>query len=152
VTTDNKPVGTKIIKIALIVFGGLIVALVIFWSGMIVGFRKASFSYQWGKNYSNLFMRRPEHKMQMRDFKGKGFMDASSAVGLVIGVSPGTLIIKGDDGVEKSIIISDKTVIRKWQDTIALDNIKIDEKVVVFGIPSSTGQIEARFIRLMPKP
>lgn len=151
-TTDKKLVGTNIIKIALIVFGLLIAVVAIFHAGMMVGFRKASFSYQWDKNYNNLFMGGPGHKIQGGNFRGKGFMDANSAFGSVIGVSSSTLIIKGDDNVEKSIFISSKTVIRRGPETIGSGDIKADDRVVVLGVPSSTGQIEARLIRLMPKP
>lgn len=149
--SDNKKlISAKIIRTALIIFGGLIMAMVIFWSGMMVGFRKASFSYQWGGNYHNIFEGGPERRMPP-DFRGKVFMDANSAFGLVIGVNSSTLIIKGDDDIEKSIFITNQTVIRRGPETIGAGDIKSDDRVVVLGIPSSTGQIEARLIRLMPK-
>lgn len=142
--------GAKIIKIILIIFGGFIIALAIFWAGMLVGFRKAEFSYQWGGNYRNLFEGGPEHRPS-RDFRGRGFIDANSAAGSVIQINTSTLIIKGDDSVEKNILISDKTTIRRGQETIQTIDIKADDRVVVLGVPSTTGQIEARLIRLMPK-
>ncbi len=151
-TNDKKLVGTNIIKIALIVFGLLIAVMAIFHAGMMVGFRKASFSYQWDKNYKVLFTRGPGHKMQGRDFREEGFMDANSAFGSVIGVSSSTLIIKGDDDVEKNIFITNQTVIRRGPETIGTGDIQSDDRVVVLGVPSSTGQIEARLIRIMPKP
>lgn len=152
-TTENKLVGINIIKISLIVFGLLIAVMAIFWAGMMVGFRKANFNYQWDKNYNTLFTRGPGQKMPpMRDFRGKEFMDANSAFGLVIGINSSTMIIKGDDDIEKSIFITNQTVIRRGPETIGPGDIKSDDRVVVLGVPSSTGQIEARLIRLMPKP
>lgn len=144
----NQIAGAKIVKTGLIIFGVLIIGLSIFWCGMMVGFRKASFNYQWGENYHNLF--EGGARRLPRDFRGRGFMDANSATGSVIKIDTSTLIIKGDDGVEKSILISDKTLIRRWQDTVAVNDVHVDEQVVVLGVPSSTGQIEARLIRLMP--
>jgi hypothetical protein len=138
----------KIVKTVLIILGGFIIACGIFWLGMIIGLRKASFNYQWGKNYSDLF-ERPE-RMVFVNSRGGGFIDANSAVGFVIKIDTSTLLIKGDDGVEKSILIGGSTVIRRWQNTILPDDIKVDEKVVILGVPSSTGQIEARLIRVMP--
>lgn len=144
----KKVFGTKIVKTALLVLGILIIALFVFWSGMMVGFRKAGFNYQLGQNYHELF-EGPDRRLS-RDFRGRNFMDANSAVGSVIKVDTSTLVIKGDDGMEKSILISDKTSIRRFQDAILPSDIKVDEKVVVLGAPSTTGQIEARLIRVMP--
>lgn len=144
----KKVFGAKIVKTAILVLGLLIVFLFVFWSGMMVGFRKAGFNYQLGQNYHELF-EGPERRLS-RDVKGRNFMNANSAVGSVIKIDTSTLIIKGDDGMEKSILISDKTLVRRFQDTILPSDIKVDEKVVVLGAPSSTGQIEARLIRVMP--
>lgn len=144
----KKVFGTRIVKTSLFVLGGIIIILAIFWSGMMVGFYKAGFNYEWSKNYHDLF-EGPERRM-VRDFRGRNFMNANSAVGLVIRVDTSTLIIKEDDGAEKSILISDKTSIRRFQDAILTSDIKVDEKVVVLGAPSTTGQIEARLIRVMP--
>lgn len=150
-TTDiKKIIGTKAVKISLGVFGVFIIVICIFWLGMMVGFRKAGFSYQWGKNYRNLFEERSEHKFS-RDLRGKSFFDAHSAVGSVIKSEDSVLIIKGDDNVEKSISIGSSTVIRRGQNGIMYSDIKADDRVVVFGVPSTTGQIEARLIRVMSK-
>ncbi len=148
-TDIKKLIGTKIVKTSLIIFGGLIVAMAIFWFGMFVGFHKAGFSYQWGENYGNLF-EGTEHRLS-RELRGGGFIDAHSAVGSVIKVDTSTLIIKGDDNVEKNISINSNTVIRRGQNTVSSADIKADDRVVVLGVPSSTGQIEAKLIRLMPK-
>ncbi len=150
--SDNQKqiVGTRIIKTALIVLGCLIIMLVTFWSGMMIGFRKASFNYQWGRNYQGLFEEN-EHRFP-RDLRGMGFMNAHSATGSVIKVDTSTLIIKGSDGIEKNILIGNNTLIRRFQNTISPADIKVDDQVVVLGVPSTTGQIEARFIRVMPQP
>jgi hypothetical protein len=145
----KKVFGTKIVKTSLIVLGAIIIILVIFWSGMMIGFHKAGFNYQLGQNYHELF-EGPERHLS-RDFRGRNFMDANSAIGLVIKIDTSTLLIKGDDGMEKSILISDNTSIRRFQDTILPSDIKIDERVIILGAPSTTGQIEARLIRVMPK-
>lgn len=144
----KRVLGTKIIKTSLFVLGALIIILAIFWSGMMVGFHKAGFNYQLGQNYRELF-EGPERHLS-REFRGRNFMDANSAIGLVIKIDTSTLVIKGDDGMEKSVLISDKTSIRRFQDTILPSNIKIDERVIILGAPSTTGQIEARLIRVMP--
>ncbi len=144
----KKVLGAKIVKTSLFILGGLIIVLAIFWSGMMVGFRKAQFNEKFGRNYQDIFM--GSKRRGPIDFRGKNFMDANSATGSVIKIDTSTLIIKDDDGMEKSILISDKTSIRRFQDTILPSDIKVDEKVVILGAPSTTGQIEARLIRVMP--
>lgn len=149
----------KIAKTILTSLAALVLALVIFSAGMLVGFRKARFSYQWGENYHRLFgmpsgvIPNDPHRAKPpfglpRDIRGDNFINPNSAIGSVIKTDSSTLLIKGDDNTEKNIAISAGTIIRKGRDTIQLKDLKPDDKVVILGIPSSTGQIEAKLIRV----
>lgn len=60
------------------------------------------------------------------------------------------LIIKDRDGTEKIILVTDKTEIRKFRETVKLSDLKIDDYVVVIGEPNDAGQVEAKLIRIMP--
>lgn len=164
-----KQVGGKnIIKIILISLGVFILVLAIFGFGMFVGYRKARFSYLWGENYHNLFgmpkgvpSLGPEigpGKMMppggprgfIREARGEDFINPNSVVGSVVKFDTNTLYILGNDNVEKSIFIAKDIIIRKGHDTLQLFDLKLDDKVIILGSPSSTGQIEAKFIRIMP--
>ncbi len=140
--------GKNIIKIILIIFGALIIVLAIFAAGMAMGFHKARFSYQWGENYHRLF---GGPKMGWgREARGDEFINPNSVVGSVVKFSSGTLYIKGIDNTERSVLITTSTAIQSGRDTIKISELKTDDKVVVLGSPKSTGQIEAKLIRVMP--
>jgi uncharacterized membrane protein len=140
--------GKKVIKIILIVFGALIIFLAIFTAGMAVGFRKAMFSYQWGENYHRLFG--GPRKGWGGDMRGSDFISSNSVVGSVIKFASGTLYVKGLDNVERSVLITSSTTMQSGRSSIKASELKADDKIIILGVPSSTGQIEAKLIRIMP--
>ena len=140
--------GIQIVKCLIIGLGALVFILVIFWAGIMVGSREARFSYQWGENYHHLFGPPPA---PLKGGRGLDFTNPNSAAGIVVKVSTNTLYILDDDNTEKSISISNSTLIRKLQDTLKTNDLKVNDQVVILGEPSSTGQIEAKFIRVFPQ-
>jgi hypothetical protein len=44
------------------------------------------------------------------------------------------------------------TEIRRFKDVIQLNDLKVNEPIVVIGEPNDSGQIIAKFIRMMPFP
>ena len=152
----------KVLRIGLIILGAMILLGGIFTAGMFVGFRKARYSYDWGENYQHLFGgpkrgpmmdRRADFNQPgrgpMMEFKGEGFINSGSAVGKVIKSDSNTLYIMGDDNVEKNVLVNTTTLIRHFRDAIKLEDIKANDDVVIFGSPSSSGQLEAKLIRVL---
>ncbi|MDD5750398.1 MAG: hypothetical protein PHU56_01975 [Candidatus Pacebacteria bacterium] len=141
---------SKTFKMILLVIAGLVVFLLVFKAGMMVGFEKANFSCRWSDNYHRNFGGPRE------GFPGgigdRDFMEANGVVGQVIKVASSTLVIKGRGDVEKIVLIKDDTIINKFKDTITLDGLQADDMVVVIGEPNDDGQIEAKLIRVMPAP
>ncbi len=128
--------------------GGVIVALLIFQAGVLVGYHKAGFSYRLGDNYHRTFVgERGEFPMDI--YRGD-FTDAHGSVGKIIKIDLPTFVLEGQDGVEKIISIGDDTVIRQFRETIKPADLKINDFVVVIGSPNTQGQIESQLIRLMP--
>ncbi len=134
------------IMIVLIVV--IIALLLVFSAGMYVGFRKARFSYQWGENYHKNFGG-PRGGL-FRDFGGKDLIDANGIAGQVIKVDDSTLVIKGRDNTEKIISIKEDTTIMRFKESAKLVDIKPDDFIVAIGEPNDSGQIEAKFLRVMP--
>ena len=126
--------------------GALIVLLLVFQFGMFVGFRKARFSYGWGDNYHRNFGG-PKGGF-LRDFAGKDFINGHGTTGTVVKVDGNTIIVKGIDGTERTANISDQTAIRKGTETIKITDLKIDERIVIIGIPKDDGSIFAEIIRV----
>ena len=50
--------------------------------------------------------------------------------------------------MEKIIVISGETILKKGRQTIDRDGLKIGDGVVIIGSPNEDGQIEARLIRV----
>jgi hypothetical protein len=132
--------------------GGLIVLLLVFKAGMSVGYKKAGFSYRWGENYHRNFSG-PRHGF-MNDFFSdkKDFIESNGAFGQIISVNGGTIVMRGRDNVEKIVLVKEDTTITRFREKVELSALKADDFIVAIGEPNSAGQIEARFIRIMPPP
>ncbi len=146
----NKTFQSKGFKTALWIIGGLIILLFIFKAGMMVGMRKANFSYKWGENYHRNFGG-PRGGF-FDDFVGKDLMNAHGVFGQIIKIEKETLVIKGRDNVEKIVLVKEETTIERQRSALKLADLKVNDLVVVIGEPNETGQIEAKFMRLMPPP
>ena len=141
---------SKVPKKILYGIGIAVIALVIFQAGVFVGYHKAAFSYRWGDNYYRTFGE-PQKRFG-KDFPRGGFSDAHGATGEIIKIDLPTLVVQGQDNIEKIVVIKNDTAIRRSRDTAQQMDLKIDDFVVVIGSPNDQGQIEAKLIRLMPPP
>jgi len=146
---------------------GLAIVILIFCIGMFVGEKKAGFSYRWAESYHQNFggprggFLGDWQKLPLSpgDFTAVHGLfgqiiktDPSTGSGQVPSIGSGqtTLIIKGGDGVEKIVLVKDNTLIRRFRETVKPADLKVDDYIVVIGEPNDSGQIEAKFIRLMP--
>ncbi len=124
----------------------IIVIMLIFYAGMTVGFYKASFGHAWGDNYERNFGMMPDRPM----FGGDNFPNAHGAAGKIIKIELPTIIVQDKDNTEKVVLIKDDTQIQKIREQATKNDLKIDDFIVVIGTPNEQGQIEAKFIRVMP--
>lgn len=153
---------SKIFKAALIAIGITALLLLSFKAGEFVGYKKARFSYRWAENYHQNFggprdgfMRgpigkfMPEHMESfMRDVAGKDYMNAHGITGAILKIDGDTMIIQGQDDIEKTVLISDNTIIKKHRETIAFGDLKVNDTIVIIGSPNDQGQIESKLIRI----
>ena len=146
----NKIFQSKAFKIVLIIVVLSIFLLLGFQLGLMVGFKKASFSYQWGDNYHRNFAG-PRNGF-LGNFDRNDFMDAHGVIGQIVKIDPSTIIIKDHDNLEKIVLVNDKTIINRFRENIKLSDLKIDDVVVIIGDPNNSGQIAAKLIRLLPPP
>lgn len=153
---------SKSFKIAAIITGSIIMALVIFTAGVNVGFHKARFSYNFGENYEKNFMGpRPEMmgfqgpmgmmREKARNFEGRDFRNPHGISGTIISVSENSIIIKDKDNRESSVSVDDKTAIKLGRDDIKIGDLKVEEQIVVIGKPEDDGVISADLIRVFEK-
>jgi hypothetical protein len=149
---------SKNFKIAALAVGIIIIALISFAGGVVVGLKKARFSYKFGENYERNFVGGPfqgsegmmgrGQRGMMGDFGGRGFRNSHGIAGNIISVADNKIVIKDRNGQENTISVSDKTLIKRGQDTISLNDLKNDEQIVVMGQPDDNGTISADLIRV----
>lgn len=138
-TDFKKMFPSKLFTRILCIIGIVIVALLIFQTGVFVGYHKAAFSYRWGQEYYHTF-------------GGHRFPSSHGAIGKIIKVDLPTFIMEGPDKTEQVVLTTDTTIVRRFRDVIKPSDLKPDDYVVVIGSPNDKSQIEARFIRLVPAP
>lgn len=156
----------KWVIIGLVGFVGLVL---IFGAGMLVGGMKARFSYSWAENYhKNFGGPRGGFLNDWQNFPKGDFLEGHGVFGEIIELNPSagsptsseqagtsseqaSFVIKGQDNVEKIIVIAKGTIVNKGRETIK-DGLKVGDFVVIIGSPNEKGQIEAKLIRIMPKP
>lgn len=145
---------SQTLKTVIYTLGVLAIVFFIFQAGMLAGYRKASFGRNWGENYERNFG--PVHRVQMMggqmgDFRN--LPNANGAIGKIIKIElPNLIVLDDKDQTEKIIIVNDDTEIRRMREVLKKEDLKIDEHIIVVGSPNSSGQIEAKLIRLIPEP
>ncbi|MFA5827539.1 MAG: hypothetical protein WC839_03535 [Candidatus Paceibacterota bacterium] len=130
--------------------GTIIIIVLIFSAGISIGFHKASFGRNWGDNYERNFGFGMMSGRQM--FNNNNFPNAHGAVGKILKIELPTIIVQDKDSIEKVVLIKNNTEIQKMMQKITISDLKIDDYIVVIGNPNEQGQIEAKFIRIMPSP
>lgn len=144
----NRIFQSKAFKTALWIIAGLIVFLLVFKAGMVVGLKKAQFSYKWGENYHRNFGG-PRGGFLGDSYEGD-FIDAYGTFGQIIKIDGSTIAVKGRDDVEKLVVVKDDTTVKRLRDTVKLSDLKVNDYIVVIGNPNDAGRIEAKLIRLLP--
>ncbi len=146
---------SKLYLVITLSLAAVLVLVLTFGAGMYMGFHKARFSYQWGENYHKNFG--GPRSGFLEGFGGKDLIDANGIAGQVIKVNPSTnsgqaatLVIKGRDNTEKIILVKEDTAIMRFKESVKLSDIKTDDFIVAIGEPNDVGQIEAKFLRIMP--
>ena len=137
-------------KIVILSIAGLLVVLLSFRAGMVVGYRRAGFSENWGNNYHRNFAG-PKGGF-MDDFKDRDYLESSGTFGQILKIDGQTIAVKSREGVEKTILVNEKTEIRRFRDTVKIEDLKTDEFIVTIGEPNEVGQMVAKLIRVMPPP
>ena len=151
---DSKAL-VKILHILVVI----IIAMSIFYAGTLVGFQKASYGRIWSEHYNQNFgmgRRNINTGMMGGGFNGIGMMNyfpnAHGATGKIIKIELPSVIVQDKDNTEKVILIKDDTKIQIGRTEIKTGSLKMDDFIIVIGAPNEQGQIEAKLIRVIPRP
>ena len=151
--TSKKLINHDILKKIIIGLVIIVIIMLIFEIGVRVGEKKAGFSYRWAEEYHRNFAG-PQGGFfgDWRSFPGGDFINAHGVFGQIIKIDGLTIVMKGNDDAEKIVIVKEDTIIERLRETVKISDLKVDDFVVVIGEPNDSGQIEAKFIRLLPTP
>lgn len=142
---------SKTVRGILMGIGIAILVLVIFQTGVTVGYHKARFVSRFGDNFNKNFVD-PKHGGAGDKFLMRGMPGGHGALGEIVNISMPQIVVAGPDNLEKTILVGTTTRIRQFQNEITINDLKIGDFIVVLGVPNSEGQIEAKLIRTMPTP
>lgn len=145
----NKITQSKAFKFVFVGIAFLIVFLLVFKVGMMVGFKKAEFTGKWSDNYYNNFAG-PQKGFAGQGLGDNDFLESNGVSGQIIQINTDSVVIKDRNNIEKYLFVDAGTIIKKFQDTILISDLKNDDFIVVIGSPNSLGQIQAKLIRVMP--
>lgn len=138
----------KPLRLGIYIIGTLFVLCATLQLGIFIGYHKASFARDWGDHYKKNFgLERPE---SFGGMMGGRLPTSYGASGKVLTLSLPSFIIEDNDGTEKTILITNKTLIKVGMQNASSSAIIGDSFVVVLGSPNTSGQIEAKLIRVMP--
>ncbi len=145
--------GRDILKWGIIGLVGFVVLILVFGVGVKVGTIKARYSYRWAENYHKNFAG-PKGGFfgdwrKVPPFPGD-FIEGHGAFGEIIELKDNSFVIKGRGDIEKIVITTKDTVVKKGMETVK-DGLKVGDYAVVIGSPNEEGQIEAKMIRIFEK-
>jgi len=146
--TLKQFVRSKAFTRSLIALGIILATSAVFYAGLSVGYRKASFAYRWGETYHQNFG--GPRAGFIPGIPSEDFVNQHGTFGRVLMVSMPRMIIESPEGLEKTVLISTGTTVMKFRDRVEASSIVPDDQAVVIGSPNTDAQIEARLIRILP--
>lgn len=139
--------------VAIAVVGGVAVVFVVFQAGVLVGYRKAGFSYRGGENYYQTFGRPNEVKMLPNMMRRElSNSNSNGVIGKIIEINLPNVVIETADKIETVMTIETGTTIRRFRDNLKATDLAVDNFVAVLGSADNQGKIKAKLIRLIPPP
>ncbi len=139
----EKMINSGKVRVIASIMGALILALLIFHAGIVVGSRHDLFGrHDMNHGFSFPFL--------LGDFMPSyGFIQNNhGSVGTIIAVTPTMLSIKTRAGTNRTILISTSTVIRGDND-VGITSLAAGDQIVVLGEPDSQDRLDAHFIHIL---
>lgn len=126
----------------------LLVLILIFWAGMIVGRKQADFSYRWDKHYVEVFGAK-DSPFGMRSMMNGGML-TNGAAGKILAINLPSIAIQDPNHIEKAVIVNASTTVRYMHSTGSITNLAVGDFVIAVGTPDAQGRIVASYINIMP--
>ena len=124
---------------------------VVFWIGMVVGYRKAEFSYHFSDRYFRVFGGQNNSRFGIVGMMNTDdLIGGHGTVGKVVSVNLPTIVVSDRNGVEQTVTVKDDTTFRSARSMVASTTVTAGDSVVIIGNPDSNGRIVAKLVRIMP--
>ncbi len=136
------------------VIGVILIAVASFAIGFSAGLHKARFSYRFSENYERNFIGLEHRGMKegvFRKMDGKSFRSGHGVAGEILSIVDRTIVVRGSEGQENSIAVTDTTVYHKGGDRVNLEALAVGDRVVVLGKPSDDGVVTADLLRVFDR-
>jgi hypothetical protein len=140
----------NVLTLVIVILVGFCLVISAFGVGIWVGEKRAEFSFRWAEDYHRNFGG-PQRGI-FGNFPAQDFINSHGIFGQVITIDGNNIMIKGQDNMEKTAVVSEKTTMVTNATKIPLSSIKVNDMVVIIGSPNAQGQIDAKFIRVLPQP
>ncbi len=146
---ESPLIRTVISKILIVIVGVIIVAC-IFLVGETVGYHKVETSYRFGENYNRIFEgQQGMHNIFLMPIDNM-FSGTHGAFGKIVKITLPQVVIVGQDGLEKIIVLNDDSIIKEFRGDVSSSSLSVGDTITVLGSPDDTGQITAKLIRVVP--
>ncbi|OGH22238.1 MAG: hypothetical protein A3D75_02370 [Candidatus Levybacteria bacterium RIFCSPHIGHO2_02_FULL_37_18] len=117
--------------------GAAIVLLLVFFSGVYIGSKRAGLFPFWERRH-----------IYQNGFVPNRF--GHGTVGTIDTVGENTFVVKDRSGALKTILVDEKTILRRDRAEIKFSDLKKDEQVIVIGEPQEQeGAIKAKAVRVI---
>lgn len=141
---------SRIIEGLIIGIGVIIFLLAVLWTGMEIGERRANFRGQFGRGFESNFT--GMHQGMRVKLFGVDPASAHGAVGEIINLELPRVVVSGPDNLEKTVLVNASTTVRRFQENVGPEELKIGDFIVAIGSPNENAEIEAKLVRIMPEP
>lgn len=150
INTEEKKIDHDILRKIIIGLICFVIAISIFFAGILFGEMKARFSYRWAENYHQNFGGPRQGFMgDTRNLpRPNDFITGHGTFGEILKINNSDFVIKEQGDMEKIITVNDKTIIQKGKTNITINDLITGDQAMVIGSPDDQGQIEGKLIRI----
>ena len=147
--------GDRLFKGLLLGSGSILLLLMVFWLGMMVGEHKAQFTLKWGEKYEDHFGGMKEGKGSGRGLlpkpSEKPGIGGHGVAGEILEVGEDSMIVLGANNLEQVVLIDNDTRVIIGRSFVGLDKVQVGTHAVVIGSPTKDAEIDARMIKIFDK-
>ena len=140
---------SNVVSKIILILAALLVILLIFQAGIMVGYRRGFFASNWNGAHGQI-MDEPD-SIFAPFVHDSDDINPHGAVGNIVSVRLPSILIKGPNSAEQVITISSTTAIRFIHSNASTSDLVPGNQVIIIGEPKDNGSISAAFIRIMPK-